>query len=81
MSTDEILKTALSPGFDKTRLAKKNPNPEVNLAQSEVVQDLQPTSTARSSSILEQPKELGGRIGADPTRYGDWEKNGRCIDF
>ena len=18
---------------------------------------------------------------ADPTRYGDWEKNGRCIDF
>ncbi|MDQ3287403.1 MAG: DUF1674 domain-containing protein [Pseudomonadota bacterium] len=19
--------------------------------------------------------------GPDPTRYGDWEKNGRCIDF
>ncbi len=19
--------------------------------------------------------------GLDPTRYGDWEKNGRCIDF
>jgi len=26
-------------------------------------------------------KELGGRDGPDPTRYGDWEKNGRCIDF
>lgn len=26
--------------------------------------------------------ELGGRRdGPDPTRYGDWEKNGRCIDF
>jgi hypothetical protein len=24
---------------------------------------------------IEKPKEL------DPTRYGDWEKNGRCIDF
>jgi hypothetical protein len=26
-------------------------------------------------------KEIGGRDGPDPTRYGDWEKNGRCIDF
>ena len=25
--------------------------------------------------------ESGGREGLDPTRYGDWEKNGRCIDF
>ena len=25
--------------------------------------------------------EIGGRAGPDPTRYGDWEKNGRCIDF
>ena len=25
--------------------------------------------------------ETGGRPGLDPTRYGDWEKNGRCIDF
>jgi hypothetical protein len=21
------------------------------------------------------------RPAPDPTRYGDWEKNGRCIDF
>lgn len=27
------------------------------------------------------PKEIGGRDGPDPTRYGDWEKAGRCIDF
>ena len=28
------------------------------------------------------PREIGGRAdGSDPTRYGDWEKNGRCIDF
>ena len=29
----------------------------------------------------ERPKEIGGRGGLDPTRYGDWEKSGRCIDF
>ena len=29
----------------------------------------------------EKPKEIGGRKGLDPTRYGDWEKAGRCIDL
>lgn len=26
-------------------------------------------------------KEFGGPEGLEPTRYGDWERNGRCIDF
>jgi hypothetical protein len=25
--------------------------------------------------------EIGGPKGPEPTRYGDWEINGRCIDF
>ncbi len=29
----------------------------------------------------ELPAEYGGPKGKEPTRYGDWEKNGRCIDF
>ena len=29
----------------------------------------------------ERPKEYGGPKGPEPTRYGDWEKAGRCIDF
>jgi hypothetical protein len=35
----------------------------------------------RSPAEGSRPKEIGGRPGPDPTRYGDWEKNGRCIDF
>jgi hypothetical protein len=27
------------------------------------------------------PVEIGGRDGPEPTRYGDWEMRGRCIDF
>ena len=27
------------------------------------------------------PKEQGGPKGPEPTRYGDWEKGGRCSDF
>ena len=29
----------------------------------------------------ERAKELGGPKGAEPTRYGDWERNGRAVDF
>ena len=25
--------------------------------------------------------EIGGPKGPEPTRYGDWERKGRCIDF
>lgn len=29
----------------------------------------------------EQVKEIGGRDGPDPTRFGDWEKGGIASDF
>ncbi len=27
------------------------------------------------------PKEIGGRDGPEPVRYGDWEKKGIAVDF
>lgn len=27
------------------------------------------------------PKEIGGRDGPEPVRFGDWEKKGIAIDF
>ena len=30
---------------------------------------------------ITRTKELGGPAGLEPTRYGDWERKGRCIDF
>lgn len=38
-------------------------------------------SEAPGESASKLPTEIGGRKGPEPTRYGDWEKNGRCIDF
>ena len=31
--------------------------------------------------FTEQAQENGGPKGLEPTRFGDWEKDGRCIDF
>lgn len=30
---------------------------------------------------LERPRELGGRDGPEPVRYGDWERGGIAVDF
>jgi hypothetical protein len=35
----------------------------------------------RKESQPDLPEEYGGRGGADPSRFGDWEINGRAIDF
>jgi hypothetical protein len=43
-----------------------------------------PAAPANGESAAATPppaREIGGVAGPDPTRFGDWEKNGRCIDF
>ncbi|MDH3400776.1 MAG: DUF1674 domain-containing protein [Chromatiales bacterium] len=43
------------------------------------VTDREDKSAASGEQVM--PREIGGRSGPEPTRFGDWEKNGRCIDF
>jgi hypothetical protein len=43
------------------------------------VQPEQPAPDSASTQPLNE--EIGGVKGLEPTRYGDWEKNGRCVDF
>lgn len=35
----------------------------------------------RKAKTGRPPKELGGRDGPDPVRFGDWEKKGIAVDF
>ena len=35
----------------------------------------------RDRHQIDAPKEIAGRDGPDPTRYGDWEINGLASDF
>lgn len=44
-----------------------------------------PTTERQRPERTPQPRdkahEVGGPKGPEPTRYGDWERKGRCIDF
>ena len=45
---------------------------------SQEITDKEDKKQLRSKTL---PVETGGPKGLEPTRSGDWEKNGRCIDF
>lgn len=59
--------------LDPTERLKKMPPPKTEAKN----QPLEPAVSANQN----QAQEIGGASGPEPTRYGDWEKNGRCIDF
>jgi hypothetical protein len=40
-----------------------------------------PPAEAAPVAAANPPPEIGGREGPEPTRFGDWELRGRCIDF
>lgn len=35
----------------------------------------------KAERLVVRPKELGGREGPEPVRYGDWERKGIAVDF
>lgn len=45
--------------------------------------DNKPETTPESEkpAAPKPAEEIGGPEGPEPTRFGDWEKAGRCSDF
>jgi hypothetical protein len=54
---------------------RKSPPPPVPVPATDSA------ATQAAAPAVAPLRELGGPAGPEPTRYGDWEKNGRCIDF
>jgi hypothetical protein len=53
-------------------------------SQQDVAATPAPAPTRAADTVpapAKQLKEIGGPAGPEPTRYGDWERGGRCIDF
>ncbi|MEM7225328.1 MAG: succinate dehydrogenase assembly factor 4 [Pseudomonadota bacterium] len=57
------------------RLPKPRPAKVVTRA------DLDKAAAVKESAAPAKVPETGGPAGPEPTRYGDWEIKGRCIDF
>ena len=72
--------TAASPRR-KTRLPAEKPvdREKIEAAWREKAKAPQNGKEPRNQPV--RPKEIGGPSGPEPTRYGDWERNGICSDF
>jgi hypothetical protein len=49
-----------------------------NTRQPEKDKPVQQPPDGKADDVV---KEIGGPKGPEPTRYGDWERKGRCVDF
>jgi len=47
----------------------------------ETVAPIDDAPKASPPEATKRPREIGGPTGPEPTRYGDWERNGRVSDF
>lgn len=65
-------------------MAKQTPEDAVKIRIAEAAKRATQEAQARrqaQNTAKPLPRELGGRPGPEPTRYGDWEKNGISSDF
>jgi len=61
---------------------KKQAQPPQESLHDESKQSHEPEKDEEDGdSINKEIGEIGGPKGPEPTRYGDWERNGRCSDF
>jgi hypothetical protein len=71
-------------GYAKSEAMPTNPTPgkkPLTPAAERALAEAAARRAERDRARAEQPKESGGRDGLDPTRYGDWEKDGLASDF
>ncbi len=55
--------------------------PPLSPAAQRALAEAEARRKAQDAQAGSTEKEVGGRGGADPARFGDWEINGRAIDF
>jgi hypothetical protein len=70
--------------YDLEAMSKSEPPPPKRPLSPAAERALAEAAARRAEAArkeAEQPKELKGRGGLDPTRYGDWEINGLTSDF
>jgi hypothetical protein len=71
------------PIWQTCRLMTKSPDDQPQHETTPAPAAVEPAATRPACQPPRPtlPREIGGREGPEPTRFGDWEKAGRCIDF
>ncbi|XP_004501208.1 uncharacterized protein [Cicer arietinum] len=83
-ATRLLFSTSTHPHNDNTvREQIQSPTPESLHDQNKQNQqeEVEEEEEDDDTDVNKETGEVGGPKGPEPTRYGDWERNGRCSDF
>ena len=78
---DHIMQTADNDNKIDTEAGEAPRKPLSPAARRALAEAEERRKAQEAQAQAELPPEIGGRGGADPARFGDWEINGRAIDF
>ena len=82
MPSDPAPPQSPAKAADQSQAAGKRAlTPEAERALAEAAARRAERARQKADTQADRPKEVGGRDGPDPTRYGDWEINGIIADF
>jgi len=79
--TERSPPNAVSGSADGVSTPADRSKPGLVPAATRALAEAQARRTEIDRKSKEQPKELHGRKGPDPARYGDWEVKGIASDF
>ena len=65
----------------KNRESEPEPGADARRKAERAAEEAGRKAREKAAAEGKKPAETGGPRGLEPTRYGDWEKAGRCIDF
>ena len=81
-----MLTNANNPRFFPGMRDEPKTGPDATAGQTAAAADTPahagaPTPAQATPVIAAKVPEIGGPAGPEPTRYGDWERKGVCVDF
>jgi hypothetical protein len=79
--TESSPRNAVLGGGDRESAPADGSKQELVPAAKRALAEAQARRAEIDRKSTEQPRELNGRKGLEPTRYGDWEVKGIASDF
>lgn len=74
-------RTGVSPDGEPQAGDERLPRRPLTPAAKRALEEAEERRRSAEASAGPPEREIGGRGGKDPARYGDWEIKGRAIDF
>ncbi len=79
--SDDVSGTAAETRLGSPANGETKPAKRLSAAAARALAEAHARRADREARVAAMPREVGGRGGEEPVRYGDWERKGLTSDF